>query len=461
MKVMAKRIFSLIMIGVLAISLLTGCFSKENDASSGGPQVLRILGGWGGDDSYFRQQWTDVFELSKENVEIEIIPLQQPYNPNQEDEEQEDPRERLKRLLTEGIAPDVIILDNISTLTYLVEEGLVQPLDTFMEKSNFDVNSLVPGIREGIKDAGDGTNMYALAPTFRSKALFYNKDLFDQYEVPYPTDHMTWVEVADLVKRFPKGEGEDRIYGLWNQFGSVSFYDFMEYFAVPLGLKPFDDEIKNVTMNTPEWEAALSEYIALYNEADYPEQDDSGSEVRVWTPDMDAFQSGKAAMSILDSWNIYQLQNRNMYNPEAEGFDWDVVTVPTHASTPGVGGTIYYQGLMAINRNSQNTNLAWDFIAFNNSEKMLKIKSREPGQFVSVAELNQQQDKPANLEAFFALTPAKGTIQTLYASNTQNMWQVFQIADNVMQEILKGEKTLQEGLEEIQEKGQEALDSEE
>lgn len=56
-----------------------------------------------------------------------------------------------------------------------------------------------------------------MAPSISTRALFYNKDLFDRYGVPYPTNAMTWDDVLALAKRFPtKGEGEGRIYG----FGS-------------------------------------------------------------------------------------------------------------------------------------------------------------------------------------------------------------------------------------------------
>src|SRR5689334_11670181 len=115
-----KRLISVGLVAICMLTLLTGCFSNEIDADAG-PQVLRILGGWG-EDNYFRQQWTDHFDLANPNIEIDIIPLQERYNPNAGEEEYEDPRDRMKRILSEGVPPDVILLDyDISMLTYLVE----------------------------------------------------------------------------------------------------------------------------------------------------------------------------------------------------------------------------------------------------------------------------------------------------------------------------------------------------
>ncbi|MDG0873339.1 extracellular solute-binding protein [Paenibacillus thiaminolyticus] len=51
--------------------------------------------------------------------------------------------------------------------------------------------------------------MYGLSPTFVSSAVYYNKDLFEQYGVTPPQDKMTWEQLLDLAARFPV-EGSPR-----------------------------------------------------------------------------------------------------------------------------------------------------------------------------------------------------------------------------------------------------------
>ena len=65
---------------------------------------------------------------------------------------------------------------------------------------------------DGMKNAGGG-KLYALAPTFSSSALIYNKKMFQDAGVDFPKDGMTWDETFDLSKRLAKGEGESRING--------------------------------------------------------------------------------------------------------------------------------------------------------------------------------------------------------------------------------------------------------
>lgn len=456
----STKIIGTLLIMTLLSGLMIGCTSQETDGlPTGEPQVLRILGGWG-DDSYVRNNWTDYYELTHKQVEIEIIPMQEPVRNPQEAEEAEPLMDRIKRLMTEDNPPDVILIDELSILSTLVEEGLVQSLDTFMEKSNFDLNALVPAVRAGIQDAGDGNSMYALAPTFSSQALFYNKNLFDQKGVPYPTDNMTWDQIAELARQLNSGEGEDRIYGFWSNEGQ-SIYYFLNNFTAPLELSMFDEEFKTVTFNTPLWESALTKYINYVNDGLFPQSPEMQGER--YTPEMDmfwrAFYNGKAAMAVMHSYELQNMQQMSN-NPDMMNFDWDVVTVPTHAEAPEVGGNLYMQGLMAINRNAQNVDLAWDFIQFHNGEDMLKLKSRQQGMFVSQEAFiqNNMENGPSNLQAFYALKPAPNPMYASYQNGGEKVYEVMAMAEQTLQEVIKGNKSVQEGLAELQSKGQEILD---
>lgn len=463
-----KKLLAMVLLMGVISTLFAGCTWKAEETGSNEPKVLRILGGYG-DEENIRREWTDYYELVNQNVEFEIIPMYEPNRPGSqgtEEEKQEDPMDRVKRLLTEGTPPDVIMLNDLSMLTMLVEEGLLQPLDTLIEKKEFDVEDIVPAVREGIKDAGDGNSLYALAPTFQSQALFYNKALFDQYAVPYPMDNMTWTQIIDLSRQFPSdGEGEDKIYGLWSR-ETASIHHFLNSFASPLGLSLFDEKGEEMTVNTPQWESALTRYVDLFSEgaiSSPPQHNGDPGKDYDWEQERfywEAFNLGKAAMAIMQSYEMRDINNRRMYDPEIPQFDWDVVTVPVQEEAPGIGGTMGMSGLMAINRNAQNTDLAWDFISFNNEEQMLKIKSRNSWEFVSKKSLidSRSEDGPSNMAAFYTLKPAKNQLNFNF-NNKENLWEVFSIVDQQFQELLKGNVTVQEAIDVMQQKGQEKLDS--
>lgn len=68
-----KRMLAIMATATLALPLIAGCTASENKDNGG--VSCRVATPWGGqDDSYFRQQFTDAFELTHGNVTIEIVP---------------------------------------------------------------------------------------------------------------------------------------------------------------------------------------------------------------------------------------------------------------------------------------------------------------------------------------------------------------------------------------------------
>ena len=57
----------------------------------------------------------------------------------------------------------------------------------------------------------DGKN-YAVPKDFDTNALWYNKDLFDQAGVEYPTDDMTYDDLVALATELKVNRAGERIY---------------------------------------------------------------------------------------------------------------------------------------------------------------------------------------------------------------------------------------------------------
>lgn len=53
--------------------------------------------------------------------------------------------------------------------------------------------------------------------------LAYNKDLFDQFGVDYPTDDWTWDDLKEAAEKFVSGEGADATYGIVNHWVEPNF----------------------------------------------------------------------------------------------------------------------------------------------------------------------------------------------------------------------------------------------
>jgi multiple sugar transport system substrate-binding protein len=465
-EIMRKRILSSLFILLLVMSLLTGCLNTKPSDESSEPKVLKIL-----TNEWVFRETAPLFEVSHDNVTVELINVDQIVNEmyrNQgPDQKPKEMKEVYKEILTGPNAPDVVYID-ANMFKDLVNEGLLQSLDTFIQKEKYDIEGMAPAVVEGIREMGNGT-LYALAPTFTSQALFYNKTFFDKRGVQYPTDGMTWEDILNLARELSYEENGEKKYGFGTMYGDL--YNLVNIYANQLGLSQYDEEYKTFTVNTPEWEKAWSTFINLQKEGviappfDYAQMDKQGN----FRPYMDHdFLSGRAAMQIMnynDVRQVAEVMNGNYMSDsqeKLETFEWDVVTFPVHPEMPDVGGPVYMNVIMGINANAQNADLAWEYIAFMNGDKVAKARANTSWELASRVEYNKAPlGLEINMNAFTSLKPAplKDDMTALYQKFPNgNAWEIFEAGRQEFEAARKGEKTVQQALADYQKKGQEILD---
>ena len=465
-----RRLLPAVLAALMMVSLLAAC-SRGSSGGSGEPQnrVLRIgmMYGSSSDEVYYRQQYTDAFELLNPDIEIQLVPAidwsKQRFSTGEEQQELE-PYEELKKLMTGDNPIDVLIID-YGNLRRLIEDNLLQQLDPLIQKDNFDLEDFVPAVLEGIRALGDN-NLYALAPTFSSTALFYNKRLFNQYGVTPPTDNMYWDDIINLAKLIARGEGSERIYGIsFSRWIGDPYYDMQYTYLTPLQLRIFDSNGERMTVNTPLWERAWTTMADVYLNKIAPRSEDLGNYWEVKEGEIpnpfsyDLFISGKVAMTIADYSYINELQSAADYanaNPDFQAPDWDVVTLPQHEEAPGVGSSTYLSSLTVINAKAQNPDDAWRYVKFINGRDWAKLKSR------SLYELSARKEflKPPagldfNIDAFTLLKPVPPVnfdYDKLYRENP-NIGQAEWIGRTKFQEVLENKKTVKEALAEWETEG--------
>lgn len=469
MKMWGKRVLGILATASLALPLLAGCTASESKDNE--QRVLRVATLWGNtDDSYFRQQFTDAFELTHPNITIEVVPAVEQgsmYGYGNTDQQQEvpDTMESIKKIMTGDNPVDVVVADT-STIRSLIQENMLKQLDPLMQEDKFDTSDIVPSVLEGIKDIGD-QSIYALTPTFSSSALFYNKAIFQKAGVEPPTDNMTWDDIFNLATRVTSGEGKDHVFGFafstWQ--GGSPYYSMQQYYSA-LQLKIFDDKAEKMTVDSPQWEKVWSTISKLAIDKVTPkgdEQMDQSSGERYNPLQGDLFLSSKTAMVLGDYSYINQLIDANKNADKMEGFtkvDWEVVTPPVHPEAPGIGGNIYLSNLMAINSSAQNPDDAWELIKYMNSEDWAKIKARSSYEMVSRKSFIKPKDgMDYNIQAFYTLKPIPPTntnLDKMY-QKMPNLWQVSDKGMEYFNQVLDNKKTPKEALAEWAAKGNEML----
>ncbi|QJC52451.1 extracellular solute-binding protein [Paenibacillus albicereus] len=464
------------MAATLAAGALAGCSGSSSEQSE--QSVLRIgmLYGSADNESWFRQQYTDTFEFTHPNVNLEIVYANNyndmRYSNGEDQKEQPDPYDKMKELLTGKNPVDVVMVDYYQ-LQRMTQDGLLQQLDPLIAKDKFDISDYVPTVIDGIKAAGD-SKIYVLTPTFSGSALFYNKKIFSDAGVQPPTDKMTWNQVFDLARKVKGGTGEKQVFGLtlnrWS--GGDAFNDIQTYVA-PLQLKMYDDKGEKMLVDSgPAWSNAWDTFLKLYKEDVLPTQEkiqkineaqqkarEKDKSISSYPNQGDLFSSGNVAMTIGDYNYIMELKNMKdaaATNKSMKAIDWDVVTVPVFEEHPDVGGNSYLGQPMGINAKAQNPEGAWEFIKFLNGREWAKLKSRSTYEIPSRAEFIKPIDgMQYNIKAFYTLKPVPPTSSALeaLARSKPGIYEVFSLGQQSFQQALSGKMTAEEAVKDWATKG--------
>ncbi len=464
-KYVKKTVAVSLCVGLMAPTLVACTKSGSGDSKT--EKVLRIATsmGYGGDNEYIRQRFTELFEFANPNIKLEFISTSDDrymYGGRPDPKEKpQDPMEKLKEVMTGDNPPDVVMV-GYDQLPELINNNMLKQLDQDIAKDKFDTSDIVPAVIEGIKKVGSG-KIYALAPTFYSSALIYNKKLFDEAGVQYPTDKMTWDQTFDLARRLAKGEGENRKYGFsfapYNM-GDDIFYASRTYTAA-LDLKVFDDKGEKMTVDSDQWENVWKTMLQLKTEKILPEPIDfskrrSGPN-EDFNPFMDDdFLSGRVAMSIISYGQISQYTNVMKNAANIKGitpFEWDVVTMPVHQEAPEYGGNIDLDGLMGINAKAQNAEDAWKFIKFINGEDWARLKATTTHNLVSRQKYIKPKDGAEfNIKAFTTLLPAPGLDYKIYREKPA-LHDVERLGSQKFQQVLQNKLQVRDALKQWQTEG--------
>jgi multiple sugar transport system substrate-binding protein len=231
-------------------------------------------------------------------------------------------------------------------LSDLQEQGDIMSLEPFIEAdASFDRPDFSSAALDAFTVEG---RIWAIPHGTNPIVIYYNKDLFDQYEVSYPEVGWTWDDFlsAALAIRDPDA-------GVFGYASDVEPYDAL-WLIYQHGGQVFDD-IQNPTRTTfddPLTIEAMEWYAELYhrhNVAPLPQEwrEIGGNEGGILT--------GKVGM-----WSYYfAFQGGRDFFMEWP-MRWGMVTLPrdTHAVTSGICGAF------AISSQTQYPDAAWQWISF-------------------------------------------------------------------------------------------------
>jgi len=281
-----------------------------------------------------------VFEIAKKSFEAK-----HPHVTVKIEETQYDNyKTKLQTLIAAGDAPDILQVGEGDFNGYM-RKGIVADLAPFASGSNpVDLNDITPSILEVLDVDGKIPVIPIGAATF---AVFYNKALFDEAKLPYPTDDWTWEEFADIAAKLTKTEnGKTVQYGTTMPTGANN----VEILAMGNGggFVTGDGQQAKGALDSEQTVEAVEWLARLFKSKAAP----SPAELSAMKG-IDLFGTGKVAMSIDGNWGIASKAG----NPDLK---FGVVGLPHFAN--GTKANLLYSSGFAMGSKTKHPQEAWDFI---------------------------------------------------------------------------------------------------
>lgn len=333
---MVKKVLAFAMATVVAGSMVVGCGS--NDADSGGNAsqesedtadqtdtedtgssdsgekevVTAWMGSWWEDEIPRIEEGFEE-KYPQYDLQVECLPINN-YT------------ETAVSSILGGSAPDALALDTLMLGTP-IGQNLLQPMEEFMEEYGWSTDDF----SEGVMNAGivDDT-IYAVPYRTGPTALFYNKTLFDEAGVEYPSDNMPYDEFMDICKKLT--DADKGVYGFGIAATKNDPANCMSSLGMFLGSSGgaiLSDDYSEVTINSPESIEGIQNWVSLYTEGVVPE----GCINYAWSADLYPMaQNGQLAMIPMDPVTASTIGDY----AEANNFEYGFCVNP--GSTDRVGG---------------------------------------------------------------------------------------------------------------------------
>jgi len=437
------------------VLLLAACSSGGKERESGGePTTIKAMY-W--NEQSFNMDYGMLFYALHPDIEIEVAATSAIQFAEGDYNEKLDEFIRSEK-------PDILML-NLDQYKEFAADGRLVSLESFITNEKFDLEGLLPGLVDLMREKGGG-ELYGLTPQFSSQAVYYNKDLFDRYNIGYPTDKMSWEELLNLAARFPTdGSDEDRIYGIQLGYMGGDLYDLGQQIGTTLGLRVVNPADKRVSIDSESWVRAYETALkAIRSGALYRNDNNTNSGVVVSMSYEDyllsnPFIGGKVAMTIDGAYLMQQIREAANTLPDKAIKNWDIVTLPVDPSNPDYTHANMFYNIFAINAESANREAAWEFIRYIHSDEYARVKSKMfNGQF-PVRTKYIQDEEGKNVAAFYALKPLDTNLYAGLDDLPQEFFsQYYMIGREEMQAVTDDRKTVAEALASMQTRLQAALD---
>ncbi len=428
-----RELTALTLAAVMTGAFLTGCGGKAETSEStdvktehadaksteGADTSKTVVNIWSAtfDTEAEQAAFKEAFQKSEASKTIEVQFEEIPAGTNQE---------KSDALLTNLIGDGGIDIFDADVAQYFnfATKGMFENLEAYAKEDNYDFDQLGADNVELSRINGD---LYALPYVQSVWQMYYNKNIFDEAGIPYPTDDMTWNEFREVAKQLTKGEGAEKQWG----FTMPDWPCTWTGIASQKG-KVFVKEDGTINLDDPAFREALQ---FKYDLTMVDKSGPSLAENKVTKAHYaKQFSAGNIGMMIAGDW-VHNNIKENLGGNYT--FEYDVAAMP-HAEGAEAGttyGAPRYTGINA-KRSEEQKKASWEVLKFMTTPEVSKILVEIAGTLPAVVTDEIKESYAAGLPEFVT----NGTV--IFNPHKHVEEKAYHMAAGQIDQVLKEESEL-------------------
>ncbi|RCW52278.1 sugar ABC transporter substrate-binding protein [Halanaerobium sp. ST460_2HS_T2] len=397
---------------------------------------------WDPEFKDLEQGLIDEFEAENPDIEVEFTALEPSnYWP------------KISAMASAGELPDVFNMSS-GYIDQWAGDGLLMNIQDEVDKLPQDdyFTKVFSTLRYPDKESSD---MYGIPYAWVTTVLYYNKDMFDEAGIDYPSDDWSWEDFRKAAQALTIDENDDGVaeqYGFW-WYGR---YAHVEPWIYANGGRILNEDKTRIAVDAKAKEALnfLADLSNEYNVSP-PKRDIVGIRQQ------DMFPLQQTAMWVDGSWNVAHVRQMG------EGaFDWGIAKVPQGPSAEAGEYEAYgWPDSLVISKESKHKEAAWKLVKYligknrplesymagkvpinkslANSDEWLE-KDKQPAEMNIILELGEMMGRTS-------FTPGWGEWRGYADTGGAGM-------NGVLDSITNGEMTVEEAVETFTKYGNEVLE---
>lgn len=218
-----------------------------------------------------------------------------------------------------------------------------------IEKHNVDLSRLDPAFDYLLNEAYNG-EIYYLPVHGLTWVTYFNKELFDKFNIPYLTDGVTWDEIYEVNRQMTRMEDGIQYIG-YNPLSQLYWRQD------PMGIPLYDVENYQPTINTdPRWKSFFEIYAKELGDS-FPDKEVLKEIIK--THPMVSFFTERRQGVFVGNSNLLSIPD---YSEAIINGEIGVVSVPIVEGQPFTSAP--FPDEFGISRNSKNKDAAMEVLAF-------------------------------------------------------------------------------------------------